>query len=150
MELGYLTCFPVVPAAFAAVWYVGSQADVAWLGTASVTAGYACYITLPWLVSRPPRLIERRVEGVEPSSIARANVRLLSRVSHQLNTFPSGHVAVSVAAAITVGTVWPTAGLVFGAVAVAVATGAVAGRYHFAADVVAGAVVGVIATAVSS
>ena len=146
VELGYLACFPLVPAAFAVVWYVGSPTDVARLWTASVTAGYACYLTLPWLVSRPPRLIESRTRDVEPSSVSRANVRLLGRVSHQLNTFPSGHVAVSVAAAISAGTVWPAAGLVFGTAAVAVTAGAVAGRYHFAVDVLAGAAVGVIAT----
>jgi membrane-associated phospholipid phosphatase len=147
LEIGYLTCFPLVPAALAVVWYAGSPADVARFWTAVITAGYACYITLPWLVSRPPRLIDDAAAGHRPPSTSRANVFVLGRVSHHLNTFPSGHVAVSVAAAITAATVWPLAGLVLGTIAAGVALGAVTGRYHYLVDVVLGVVIGIIANA---
>ena len=134
LELGYLACFPLVPISFAAVWTAGSPADVARYWLAVLVAGYACYITLPWLVSRPPRLIEESCVDVALTDITRLNRFVLGRVSHRLNTFPSGHVAVSVAAAISVGKVWPAAGVVLGAVAAAVAVDAVAGRYHYVAD----------------
>jgi hypothetical protein len=145
LELGYLACFPLVPISCAAVWSAGSSADVAryWLGV--LIAGYACYITLPWLVSRPPRLLDDSVADVTLTSVTRVNRFVLGRVSHRLNTFPSGHVAVSVAAALGVARVWPAAGVVLGVVAAAVAVGAVAGRYHYVADVVLGAAVGVAA-----
>jgi hypothetical protein len=146
LELGYLACFPLVPVSFAAVWAAGSPADVAgyWLGV--LIAGYACYITLPWLVSRPPRLLDDSAADAAPGAITRVNRLVLGRVSHRLNTFPSGHVAVSVAAAIGVAKVWPAAGVVLGAVATAVAVGAVVGRYHYFADVAFGAAIGVIAS----
>jgi membrane-associated phospholipid phosphatase len=144
LELGYLACFPMVPAAFAVVWTTGSEADVAKFWLAVITAGYACYISLPWLVSRPSRFVDAAARSVPPS-VRRANVFVLGRVSHELNTFPSGHVAVSVAGAIAAGTVSPVAGMVLGVLATGVALGAVAGRYHYIVDVLLGAGLGVLA-----
>jgi membrane-associated phospholipid phosphatase len=150
LELGYLACFPLVLITFVVVWTAGSRADVAHYWLAVLASGYACYITLPWLVSRPPRLVEGGVDGgaadIAVSTIARLNRFVLGRVSHSLNTFPSGHVAVSVAAAMAAGKVSPALGVIFGAVAAAVALGAVAGRYHYFADVVLGAGVGAAAS----
>ena len=70
---------------------------------------------------------------------------MLDRLSHQLNTFPSGHVAVSVAAALGVSAVSLPAGIAIGASALGVGVGAITGRYHYVVDVVAGAAVGVLA-----
>ncbi len=142
-EVGYLTCFPLVPISFALTWQSGSAADVARFWTAVLAAGFACYGTLPWLVSAPPRLSDSA--AVAPSTASRANVHILGVVSHGLNTFPSGHVAVSVACALSVARVWPEAGVALSTVAAAVAAGAVAGRYHFIIDVLLGAIVGIAA-----
>ena len=146
MELGYLACFPLVGMAFAVVWSAGSREDVARYWLAVLAAGYACYITLPWLVSRPPRLVQGDAVDVALTAVMRLNRRVLGSVGHGLNTFPSGHVAVAVAAAMAAGRVWPAAGVVLGVVAAAVALGAVAGRYHYFVDVVLGAGVGVTAS----
>src|SRR5262249_33911428 len=115
--------------------------------TAVLAAAYACYVTLPWLVSRPPRFIERGTPGAAPTAISRANVFVLGRVSHHLNTFPSGHVAVSVAAAIPARRLVPVAGVVLGMIAAGVALGAVTGRYHFVLDALLGVGLGVIVCA---
>src|SRR5262245_40704190 len=75
LEVGYLTCFPLVPTAFAVVWSTGSQADVSRFWMAVITAGYSCYISLPWLVSRPPRFVEASAaQHVPAASVSRANV----------------------------------------------------------------------------
>ena len=147
-ELAYLLCYPLVPAAFTIVWLRGSAAEVDrfWVGV--LGAGFASYGSLPWLVSRPPRLVigdSHRVIGV-----ARVNTAVLSRVSHQLNTFPSGHVAVAIAAALSVWPVMPLAGAAFGMIALGVAIGAVTGRYHYVLDVVTGAMAGVISAAIAA
>jgi membrane-associated phospholipid phosphatase len=147
VEVGYLTCFPLIPISFAVVWMAGSHEDVARFWMAVLLAGYGCYITLPWLVSRPPRLLEGAPAPAEPSSVGRANVFVLGRVSHHLNTFPSGHVAVTMAAAFAAGAVAPMAGLVLGVFATGVALGAVAGRYHYVVDVMLGVVLGIVASA---
>jgi hypothetical protein len=145
MELGYLTCFPLVPISFAAVWSAGSRDDVGRFWTAALAAGFACYGTLPWLVSAPPRLIEPAAAAARTAPMTRANVSVLGIVSHRLNTFPSGHVAVSAAAALSVVQVWPLAGAVLCMVTVTIAAGAVVGRYHFVVDVVLGALIGGVA-----
>jgi membrane-associated phospholipid phosphatase len=142
-EVGYLICFPLIPIAFAVVWIAGSPDDVARFWTAVLAAGYACYMTLPWLVSRPPRVVESDIVDTAFTPISRANVFVLGQVSHHLTTFPSGHVAVSVAAAISAGTVWPLAGAVLGLIAIGVAIGAVSGRHHYIADVLLGLAIGV-------
>ncbi|HET9268525.1 MAG TPA: phosphatase PAP2 family protein [Vicinamibacterales bacterium] len=148
LELAYLFCYPLVPAAFAVVWTLGRDTDIQRFWFATLLAGYACYATVPWLASRPPRLL---APSSDPGGVVAAfNVRVLRRVSHQLTTFPSGHVAVATAAALTIWPVSRPAGLLLAAIAAGIAGGAVAGRYHFAVDVVLGVVVGAVAVLVSA
>lgn len=142
-ELAYLFCYPMVPLAFAVVYGTGGPAAAEQFWLSVLGAGCACYASLPWLVSRPPRLA-----GSSPASqsaIGRLNERVLGRVSHNLNTFPSGHVAVSVAAAFTALTVSGAAGIVLAIVAAGIALGALIGRHHYVMDVVLGAIVGMAA-----
>src|SRR5688572_24114263 len=106
-EVAYLLCYLLIPAAFVMVWTRGTDDDVTRFWGAVLLSGYACYICLPWLVSRPPRLLEQVSASVNP--VGAINVLVLGRVSHGLNTFPSGHVAVSCAAATMLATVSPAA-----------------------------------------
>lgn len=144
-ELAYLLCYPLVPAAFVVVWLLGSAGEVDRFWMAVLMSAYACYASLPWLASRPPRLVS--AAPVLPGGrVAALNARVLGRVSHQMTTFPSGHVAVSIACAAGVFVVSAGAGVVFGLAALAIAIGAVAGRYHYAIDVALGVVVAVVAS----
>ena len=146
-EVGYLLCYPMVPASFLVVWIGGTSVDVNRFWLAVLMSGFACYGSLPWLAARPPRLLPDAAPREHP--VARMNVRLLSRVSHNLTTFPSGHVAVSFAAALCVASVSPIAGLAFALVAVAISVGAITGRYHYVMDVAAGAVVGILSALIA-
>jgi hypothetical protein len=149
-ELAYLLCYPLVPSAFLVIASVGSPADVSRFWVAILAAGYASYATLPWFLSRPPRLGSETVAAPVAPYFGAVNAFVLRRASHGLNTFPSGHVAVSCAAA---GALWPvsqTAALVVGAMAMAIAVGAAAGRYHYVIDVGLGIAVAVAAVAASS
>ena len=143
-ELAYLLCYPMVPAAFTLVYTWGNRADVIRFWMAVLIAGYACYGTLPWTAARPPRLAS---PSPPPGAglAARLNRYITGRLSHQLNTFPSGHVAISMAAALVVFGAAPRAGVAVAAVAAAVAAGAVAGRYHYLVDVLFGVAAGVLA-----
>jgi hypothetical protein len=147
-ELAYLLCYPLVPAAFLVVWIRGDDGDVNRFWTAVLGAGFFCYGLLPWLVSRPPRLVSGGRVGVR--GVARVNALVLDRMSHRLNTFPSGHVAVSVASASSLWGVSPAAAAVVGAIACGVAIGAVTGRYHYVVDVLAGAGVGLLSAVVAA
>jgi hypothetical protein len=147
VELAYLLCYPLVPASFAIVWLNGDASDVRRFWVAVLLSGYACYGTLPWLVSRPPRL--QVSEGIPRGAIAHANAYVLGLVSHRLNTFPSGHVAVAAAAAVSVGAVSvPSAAALAGLMA-AISVGAAAGGYHYAIDVVCGLAVAAAAIALA-
>jgi len=145
VELAYLLCYPLVPLSFAVVWLKGSSGDIERFWLTVLVAGYGCYATLPWLVSRPPRM---QGAANQHERLAGWNARVLDRVSHRLNTFPSGHVAVAAAAALSVAPVSAPAAVAIGAVVVAITIGAAAGRYHYVVDVALGLVVAGIAALV--
>ena len=148
MELAYLLCYPLVPLSFAIVWLNGDGTDVRRFWLSVLLSGYACYVSLPWLVSRPPRSHPEHEKNRR--GLPDINVRLLGRLSHRLNTFPSGHVAVAAAAAVSVAVVSLPAGLALGVVVAAIGVGAAAGRYHYVIDVILGLVVAAAAVAVAS
>ena len=145
LESAYLMCYPVVPAAFTVIWVRGGGEDVTRFWVAVLTSGYACYMSLPWLISRPPRLTLDT--AARHTSVRVLNLFVLDRFSHGLNTFPSGHVAVACAAAGSVTAVAPIMGAILWIVAAGIAAGAFVGRYHYAADVIIGAIVGAVTLA---
>jgi hypothetical protein len=149
LELAYLFCYPVVPLGFA--WLVlggfPEEGDRFW--TAVLLAGFCCYGLLPWLPARAPRVIEETPPRIR-CSIRTLNLHVLDRASVQLNTFPSGHTAASLAAALAVGAHLALAGAVLGVIALGIATGSVVGRYHYTADAIAGAAVALAAFALSA
>lgn len=146
-ELAYLLCYPLVPLSFVLVRWMGDESDIGRFWLAVLSSGYACYVTLPWLLSRPPRLLV--AESRVAARVRALNAFVLDRVSHAWTTFPSGHVAVACAAAASLLHVSPTAGVVVGVMAGAVAVGAAAGRYHFVVDVAAGVLVACVAAVIT-
>ena len=141
LELSYLFCYPMVPLGLASLYMAGLAEESNRFWTGIFLAVFACYGLLPWLPTRPPRAIEggpTRSAG----AIRRLNLKVLGTASIQLNTFPSGHAAASVATALAVGARLPAAGLALGVLALGITVGSVAGRYHYAADAVAGALFG--------
>jgi membrane-associated phospholipid phosphatase len=152
LELAYLLCYPMVPAAFTVVFVLGDREAMTRFWNAVLLAGYASYVSLPWTAARPPRLRDDRDTHVFPeeSAVRSINRHVLGRVSHNLNTFPSGHVAVAIAAALVVCSVSIPWGLVFVATAGAIAVAAVTGRYHYLVDVLVGAGVGVGAALIAA
>jgi len=143
LELSYLGCYVLVPLSFYVVWRFGDDLEIRRYWTAVLLSGYSCYFTIPWLVSRPPRLVVPVTRS--RSSIASLTEFVLARVSHMANTFPSGHVAVIASAAVTVYPVSRSGGLAMSLMTVAIASGAVVGRYHFVVDVILGGGLGVAA-----
>ena len=137
VELAYLLCYPLVPLAFAIVWTYGGRGDVERFWFVVLLSGYCCYGTLPWLISRPPRLLQAERDESR-GALAAINTGVLARVSHEFTTFPSGHVAVAAAAAAAVAMVSLPAGTMLGVLVAAIAVGAAAGRYHYVMDVFLG------------
>jgi membrane-associated phospholipid phosphatase len=148
LELAYLFCYPLVPMGLVCLYLGGleSKADQFW--TAVLLAGFACYGVLPWVATRPPRLVEPPSPRM-PSPIRRLNLEVLQQASTGLNTFPSGHAATSLATTFAVAAYLPGAGVLLGVIALGISIGSVTGRYHYAADSIAGAAVAVLAFALA-
>ena len=144
-EFTYLMVYPLVPASFALFLFVGGRPDTDSFWTAILVAGYGCYGVLPWIQTRPPRSIERTShEALAGLLVRRLNLFVLHKGSVQVNTFPSGHAAVAIAAALAVSTVHAGAGGAFLILAISITIATVLGRYHYAVDSLLGVLVGVV------
>jgi hypothetical protein len=146
-ELAYLFCYPLVPIAFGVAWLSGTRVDVERFWAAVLLSGFLSYASLPWLLSRPPRALTGA--GMPARGVPRLNRKVLGRFSHGWNTFPSGHVAVSWAAAVTLWPVSPVASALVGAMAAGISVGAATGSYHYAVDVLAGCAIAAAATVIT-
>jgi membrane-associated phospholipid phosphatase len=136
LEIAYVGVYPVIPIALAIhlVFAPNPDADRFW--TVVLVTDFVCFAMLPWIQTRPPRALEQGPPW--PARFRSVNMRLLGRASIGVNTFPSGHAAEALAAALLVlGAPALVVGLMF-FFAAAIAAGAVFGRYHYAADAVAG------------
>lgn len=145
LELAYLLVYAMVPLGVVALYLAGASNQLSRYWAVVLTACFTSYAMLPWLQTRPPRVIE----GLLPASDAwdapadraplrRLNLAILRRSSTQVNTLPSGHVAAALAVALMVLASAPATGLAFLALTVAIALATVVGRYHYAIDTFAG------------
>ena len=136
LELAYVLCYPVVPLGIGALYLAGFRqaADDYW--TVVLLSAYPCYALLPFMPLLPPRLVEGTDQSVTSSRhLRRFNLWLVRRVTHEANTFPSGHVAASAAIAMVLLRFTPLAGIVFVLISLGIAAGCIVGRYHYIVDV---------------
>ena len=134
LEFAYSGVYPLIPIALYLALRQGVSADRFW--TTILLTDYVCFGMLPWFQTRPPRALG--FEARWRSRWRMVNLRILDAGSVQVNTFPSGHAAEAMAAALLVsGTPPLVAGSMFVAAA-AISAGTVFGRYHYAVDAVAG------------
>jgi membrane-associated phospholipid phosphatase len=146
LDIVYMGCFLLVPAGFAALVASGlsSQADRYW--TMVIGSELASFVSLAFVQSRPPWAIERapiREEGVA-RSVHRVADRMVRHLLIGANTFPSGHVAGSLAVALALLGPLPSVGVPLLLLALSIAVACVAGRYHYVMDAVAGASVALV------
>lgn len=144
LELAYFFCYPFFPLGLLVLYAAGLErlADRYW--TAVLASTYICYAMLPFLPTAPPRTLEPPRPAV---GVRRLNQWIGRYGSIPANTFPSGHVAATMSAALVLTLALPAAGAPFLLVAVAIAAGAVLGRYHYLADAILGAVLAVATVA---
>lgn len=151
LEGAYLFCYPSLPLGLAALYLMhrGRDADHYW--AVVLVSTYICYGALPFLQTRPPRML-KEPDSLRPrsSAVRSLNLWILRHASIQVNTFPSAHAAGSLAGALVLLHFAPPVGVAFLALALCIALGAVAGRYHYGADVMAGFMVAVAAFLVES
>jgi len=134
LEFAYSGVYPLIPIALYLALRQGVSADRFW--TTILLTDYVCFGMLPWFQTRPPR--SAGFDARWRSRWRAVNLRMLEAGSVRVNTFPSGHAAEALAAALLVSGGHPlVAGWMFFNAA-AISAGAVFGRYHYAADAVAG------------
>lgn len=142
LEAAYAGVYLLIPLALLIYLRYSTSPDPGTFWSVVLITDFVCFGVLPWVQTRPPRVLEHGEPWI--SSFRRFNLRLLGATSIQANTFPSGHAAEGLAAALLVLTA--PAGIVFAMLiaALAVSAGAVLGRYHYLADVLAGWVVVIV------
>ncbi|HEU4936543.1 MAG TPA: phosphatase PAP2 family protein [Vicinamibacterales bacterium] len=136
LEFSYAAVFVLIPVALALHLALSPAPDSDRFWTVILVTDFICFAALPWIQTRPPRALE----AGEPwsSSFRSFNLRWLGSASIQVNTFPSGHAAEAVAAALLVSNLRPSVFIWMLFNAAAVSAGAVFGRYHYAIDAFAG------------
>jgi membrane-associated phospholipid phosphatase len=140
LEYSYLFVYPMVPSALAVLYGAGAGAHVSEFWAVVLPPAYACYATLPFLRTLPPRSLEVVEERkANPAGIRGFNLVVVRLITHQSNTFPSGHAAAAMAVALVLLRFVPPAGILYLLLAVGIMAGAFIGRYHYAADVLLGA-----------
>src|SRR5438094_6896519 len=144
LELSYLFCYPLVPLGLVALYVSGRCGFAEEFWNVVLPAVYACYATLLFVRTLPPRAIERGTPcQSRQTPLRNLNIFVLRCVSIQANTFPSGHVAASLAVALVLLSHTTAAGIVFLGLSIGVAAGAFWGRYHYGLDVLLGALMAV-------
>ncbi len=140
LEAAYLMCYPTVPLGIGVLYLMGQSqaADQFWIVVLPPT--YACYAftvlfqsLAPWQVDAEQGIYLRR------SNIRSLTLWVLRHGSIRANTFPSGHVANSLAIALVLLELIPVAGAVFLWIAASIAVATAVLRYHYTIDAVLGA-----------
>ncbi len=148
LELAYAGVYLLVPVALLLQRAFAPTADPDRFWTVILLVDFVCFAMLPWIQTRPPRALE--LGDPWASSLRAHNLRLLGATSIQVNTFPSGHAAEALAAALLVTSAPTPIVILMFLAAGAVATGAVLGRYHYLVDAVSGWLVAIVICATVS
>jgi hypothetical protein len=138
-ELAYAGVYLLVPLALLIRHAYLPTPDPNGFWSVVLITDFLCFAMLPWVQTRPPRALEG--EAPWNSTFRRLNLRLLGSTSIQVNTFPSGHAAEALAAALLVIGGPFAILLLMCAGAFAVSAGAVLGRYHYFGDALSGWIV---------
>jgi membrane-associated phospholipid phosphatase len=142
LEIVYVTCFLLIPAGFAALALSGRSALADRYWTMVVAAELGSFGSLSVIPSRPPWLVERKA-ALPDRAVHRFASRMIERFTIRVNTFPSGHVAGSLAVAFALIGTLPWTGAAFLFLALSISVACVVGRYHYVIDGVAGAALAV-------
>jgi len=141
LDVVYTLCFLLLPGGFAALALTGHSDRANRYWTMVLAADMGAFAPLSVFQTRPPWAIERP-PTLRASGIHRLASYVIKNATTGVNTFPSGHVAVTLAVAIGVMSSLPVTGAILFCVAASIGVACVVGRYHYTVDVLAGAALG--------
>jgi membrane-associated phospholipid phosphatase len=135
LELAYLMVYPLMPLGLATLYATHSRQFVNYYWIVVLLATYLCLAITPFVPAMPPRALDSYERfRMPPSKLGAVNRFILRHGSIQAITFPSAHVASSMAVSLVLLRVQPWAGLIFLFIALSIALATVMGGYHYAAD----------------
>jgi membrane-associated phospholipid phosphatase len=146
-EIAYVFCYPFVPLGLGALYIAGLRARVDEYWFVVLTATYICYAITPFFPAMPPRVVAR---AGTPDRWAPVPAREQANKGQRFNrwiqewgsihaiSFPSAHVASTLAVSLVLTRHMHITGIFFLFVAGCIAVAAVAGRYHYTLDVLLG------------
>jgi len=142
LDIVYMGCALLVPAGFAILAARGRSdlADHYW--TIVMAAEFGAFAPLAVIQTRPPWLVERKTVLAD-RAVHRAASRMVEHLTIRANTFPSGHVAGSLAVAFALIDTMPVTGVALLMLAASIGVATVVGRYHYVIDGIAGAALAV-------
>jgi membrane-associated phospholipid phosphatase len=138
LDIVYMFCFLLLPAGFAALAATGHSAQANHYWTMVLGADLGAFAPLSVLQTRPPWMLEDP-PALPDNAVRRLASYMVRRATIGVNTFPSGHVAVSLAAAVAVMGSLPLTGGVLLVLAASISLACIVGRFHYVVDVLAGA-----------
>jgi membrane-associated phospholipid phosphatase len=144
LDIVYMFCFLLLPAGYAALAATGHASLSNHYWTMVAAADLGAFAPLSVFQTRPPWMLEKRGPVLAARSAHRMASLMVENATIRVNTFPSGHVAVSLAIAFGVMGALPWTGVVLLALAASISVACVMGRYHYVVDVLAGAALGFI------
>ena len=149
LDVVYMCLFLLLPGGFAALVLQGHAAEANRYWTMVLAADLGAFAPLSVFQTRPPWALEA------PAVLAGGPIRRLAshmvrNATISVNTFPSGHAAVSFAIALAVIGTMPVTGVVLLALAVTVSIACVVGRYHYSVDVLAGVLLAAVVWATAT
>jgi len=148
LDIVYTFCFLLLPGGLAVLAATGRSALADHYWTMVLAADLGAFAPLSVFQTRPPWILEPAPD-LPARSVHRMASFMVRHATIRVNTFPSGHVAVSLAVAFAVIDAMPLVGTLLLVVAGSIAIACVVGRYHYAMDVVAGALLAVLVWVVS-
>jgi membrane-associated phospholipid phosphatase len=143
LDIVYMGCFLLVPAGFAILAARGRSdlADHYW--TIVAAAEFGAFAPLAVIQTRPPWLVERK-PVLADRAVRRAAAQMVEHLTIRANTFPSGHVAGSLAVGFALVDTMPVTGAALLTLAVSISIATVVGRYHYVIDAFAGAALAIV------
>lgn len=141
-QLAYTLVYPLIPMGLVALYLGHRRTGVDYYWIVILISTYICFAVTLFVAALPPRLLPGYEGFRTPSTTLGAfNRAILNRAGIQTITFPSAHVASSVAAALVLLRVETWIGAIFLLIAVSIALATVVCGYHYAADVLLAVVI---------
>jgi membrane-associated phospholipid phosphatase len=138
LEVVYMLCFLLLPGGYAALVWSGQSRLANHYWTMVLAADLGAFAPLSVFQTRPPWLIEPK-PVLADKTVHRLASYMVQNATIRVNTFPSGHVAVSFAIAAALVPSMPVTAVLFFLLSLSISIACVVGRYHYVIDVLTGA-----------